>query len=158
LLFGQRGDQHGDASAFASVAIDLSAVLQGIFDLLEDSMSFVDMRQFAASESERELHPVTAQEESPGPFDFDHEIVRVDFRCLDANFLQFGLVPMSLLMALLLGEIVLVLTVVEDSADWWGGCWYNLNEIEPRLACHCLGFAERDYTSLFFVLIDQANW
>jgi len=116
------------------------------------------MSEFASSESERELHPVATKEKTAGPLDLDHEIVLVDLWGPDADFLQFGLMSVSLCVALLLGEIVLVLAIIENSADWWGGSWYDLNEVKPCIACHCLGFAEGHDSGLFLVLIDQANW
>ena len=116
------------------------------------------MSEFTPSESERELHPVTAKEKTAGPLDLDHKIVLVDLWGPYADLLQLGLMPMRLCLAFLLGEIVLVLAVVENSADWRGGSWYDLNEIQSRLARHGLGFAEGHDSGWFLVLIDQANW
>lgn len=157
-MFGQRGDEHGDASSLPAISIDLTAILQRLFDQSEDSLAFIDMGEFAPSEPERELHPVAAKKKTPGAFDLDHEIVLVDLGGSDADFLQFGLVSMRLCLALLLGEIVLVLSVIEDSADWGGGGGYYLDEVESRFTGHCLGFAEGHDPGLFLVLIDQANW
>jgi hypothetical protein len=157
-LLGQRGDEHGYASSLAAIAIDLAAVLERLFDLREDSLTFIDVRQFASAESQGKLHSVSSEQKFAGSIDLYHKIVRVDLRGSDADFLKFGLVPVSLCVALLLGEIILVLAVIENTTDWGGGVGDHFYEVKTGLTGHCLSFAKGYNSDLPLILIDQANW
>ncbi len=142
LLLGQRGDEHCYASSFSAAAIDLSAIFQSFLDLVEDSLTFIDVGKLPTAESQGELYSVATEQEFLGSIDFDHEIVSVDLGRFDANFLQLGLVAVSFGLALLLGQIVLVFTVVENAANRGGGVWYDFHQVQTGLSGHCLGIGQ----------------
>jgi hypothetical protein len=156
LMLAGRCQHHGDALSFEPGGlVYLGYIGKGLLDFFKNRHAFIRVGKLPAPETERELHPVAAFKELAGLVDFDAEVVCVNFRRANTNFLQSGFMPVSFGFLLLFIERILVLAKVHDSANGRLGHRGDFHEIVTCLKCHANGIAGFNDPNLFVILIYQ---
>ena len=99
-------------------------------DLIHDLAAFVDVREFATTEDDRDLHLVFVLEKAQRLLDLEFDIVVAGFRA-QPNFFQLGMMGgVSRFLVLL----ILELAVVHDAADRWPIVGRNFYQVQVRFA------------------------
>ena len=114
------------------------------------------MRNLTAAETDRHLDLVAILQELRSGLEFHFYVVILDGR-RQANFLDVDDLLILSNLALALGLLEAVLSVVHDLADGRLGRRCNLDQIQLPLLCQLERCAGEHDTQLFTVLIDHAN-
>jgi hypothetical protein len=110
------------------------------------------------AETLRDLHLVPGHQESSRLINADLHVVRIDLHgASKTDLLHFGGLGRRPILALLLGELVLVLPVIHDLAHGRTRVGDNLDEVEPLLLRHAHRLERLDDADLLVVRADHAD-
>ncbi len=137
-------------------SLDDTVILDPLREALEERPAELRMGHLASAELDRDLESIAVLQELDRPMDLGVEVADPDLRA-KANLLELDRSRAPLRFLVPFGQLVLVLTIVEEADDGRGGHGSDLDEVETAILRHgeCLGCGHD--TQLVPVLIDDPN-
>ena len=114
------------------------------------------MSQLPPAEPDGHLDPVAVLQELDRPMDLRLEVARADLR-REPHFLERHRALPALVLLLALGQLVLVLTEIEELHDRRSGQRRNFDEVQPPLLRHGEGLRRGHHTQLGSLFIDDPH-
>ena len=154
-LLPQRSDRtHHSSRLLGRPAFDFAVLFELRDDVLHHFAALFDMSHLATTELNGDLHLIVVFEKSNRLLDFEVNIVLAR---LGAHTDLFQLCLMLLTLGRTLTFVVLELTIVHDSADWWFRFWGHFDEVESQVLRFGQCVSGGDDTQLCSLVVNDTN-
>ena len=135
-------------------AFDFAILLELRDDILHHFAALFNVSHLATTELNGDLHLVVVFKKSDRLLDFEVNIVLAR---LGAHTDLFQLCLMLLTLGRTLTFVVLELTIVHDSADWWFRFWGHFDEVESQVLRFGQCVSGGDDTQLCSLVVNDTN-
>lgn len=148
-------DGADDASALLGRRrFEFTVIEQFINNVCHHAPAFLDVRHFTSAEYHGDLHLVFLFKELLGPFDLEVNVMLARLGT-QSQLLGFCLVRVALV--LFFTPLVLVLSIIHDSADRGRFLWGHLHQIQPIFTGDSYGLFSWNDSQLLSVGVDYAD-